>query len=148
MATSKRDPARRAAEAPRAGTQPPNDRRSSGMLRIPFVRRSHLEFEDGSTAEAFIVNINVLGAYIALDLMPELGRRVVCRFGLPGSENEVEARSVVAWQNPRQAHPVHSLPPGCGVRFERLSMKDRERIERLVRDYISQHATGGAKRKS
>jgi Tfp pilus assembly protein PilZ len=147
MATSKRHRARKADKATRA-VAPQTDRRSSGMLRIPFVRRSRLEFDDGLTAEAFIVNINVLGAYIALDLMPKLGQRVVCRFGLPGSEHEIEARAVVAWQNPHQAHPVHSLPPGCGVKFEQLSPSDRERIEQLVRDYIMQHAPGHRKRRS
>jgi Tfp pilus assembly protein PilZ len=148
MAKSKRDPARRAGDAAHAGVQPQTDRRSSGMLRIPFVRRSRLEFDDGSTVDAFIVNINVLGAYIALDRMPDLGQRILCRFGLPGSENEIEARSVVAWQNPRQAHPVHSLPPGCGVRFVQLSATDRERIEQLVNDYITQHTPGHRKRRS
>jgi Tfp pilus assembly protein PilZ len=120
-------------------------RRSSGLLRIPFVRRCHLQFEDGSSSTTFIVNINVLGAYVSYDAMPLLGQRVACRFGLPGSEIEVVADGSVAWINPQQTHPVHSLPPGFGIRFERLSDRDRVRIEELVRGYIS--TQGGAARR-
>jgi Tfp pilus assembly protein PilZ len=117
-------------------------RRSSGLLRIPFVRRCHLQFEDGSSSTAFIVNINVLGAYVAYDAMPLLGQRVVCRFGVPGSEIEIVAEGAVAWINPQQTHPVHSLPPGFGIKFERVSDRDRERIEALVRNYITTQGGG------
>ena len=42
--------------------------------------------------------------------MPALGRTLVFRFHVPGSEREVVADGVVAWTNPQQEHPVHSLP--------------------------------------
>ena len=45
-----------------------------GMLRVPFVRRCALTFSKGRTESAFIVNINVLGAYIAMDELPDLAR--------------------------------------------------------------------------
>ena len=43
------------------------DRRSSGLLRVPFVRRCTLEFEGGRQHTGFVVNINILGAYMARD---------------------------------------------------------------------------------
>jgi hypothetical protein len=41
----------------------------------------------------------------------------------------------VTWLNPRQQHPVHSLPPGFGVKFDELSPEDRRCIEGVIDDY-------------
>lgn len=115
------------------------DRRSTGLLRVPFVRRCTLELEDGSTTSGFIVNINVLGAYVAPDGLPRVGERVRFRFRTPGNEREVIGMGIVAWVNARQQHPVHSLPPGVGVKFLELSEEGRQRIERVVEDYVARH---------
>jgi RNA polymerase sigma factor (sigma-70 family) len=96
-------------------------RRAGGAIRVPFVRRCQIDYTSGQTDSAFIVNINVLGAYVAHETMPPLGRTLVFRFHVPGSEREVAADGVVAWTNPQQEHPVHSLPPGFGVAFRALS---------------------------
>lgn len=122
-----------------ANPESPSDRRSSGLLRIPFVRRCDLGFDDGSATSAFIVNINILGAYIAIDPMPRLGQAVSCRFSLPDSENPIAAKGVVVWQNPRQQHPVHSLPPGMGLRFLELGDEAQRRIEGLVEEYVARN---------
>lgn len=112
-------------------------RRAGGAIRVPFVRRCRVEFEGGGMDTAFIVNINVLGAYVAHDAMPPLGREVVCRFQVPGRETEVRIEGVVAWTNPQQEHPVHSLPPGFGVAFRAVEDETRGRIEEIVFDYLS-----------
>ena len=114
-----------------------NKRRAGGAIRVPFVRRCHIEFQGGASASAFIVNINVLGTYIAHDSMPPLGREVVCQFQVPGREGLVRIDGVVAWTNPSQEHPVHSLPPGFGVAFRELSDEARGRIEEVVFDYLA-----------
>jgi len=111
-------------------------RRAGGAIRVPFVRRCEVECDGAAPVSAFIVNINVLGAYVALDTMPALGREVVCRFQLPGREAELQVAGVVAWTNPRQEHPVHSLPPGFGVAFRGLPDAARDRIEEIVFDYL------------
>jgi Tfp pilus assembly protein PilZ len=112
-------------------------RRAGGAIRVPFVRRCRVDFDRGSMDGAFIVNINVLGAYVAHDVMPPLGREVVCRFQTPGRETEVRIEGVVAWTNPRQEHPVHSLPPGFGVAFRAIDDETRGRIEEIVSEYLS-----------
>jgi len=112
-------------------------RRAGGAIRVPFVRRCEVEYDGSAPVSAFIVNINVLGAYIALDAMPALGREVVCRFQLPGREDNLEVVGVVAWTNPQQEHPVHSLPPGFGVAFRGLPDASRGRIEEIVFDYLA-----------
>lgn len=115
-------------------------RRAGGALRVPFVRRCQLDYGDGHIDSAFIVNINSLGAYVAHETIPTLGRTVVFRFQVPGSEREVVADGVVAWTNPHQEHPVHSLPPGFGVAFRGLSDDARTRIDQIVTDYLARQA--------
>jgi len=123
-----------------AGSKADEKRRAGGAIRVPFVRRCTLDYGGGQSDSAFIVNINVLGAYVASDTMPALGRTVVFRFQVPGSERELVADGVVAWTNPQQEHPVHSLPPGFGVAFRNLSDDARSRIEQIVADYLSRQA--------
>ena len=114
-------------------------RRSGGALRVPFVRRCRLDGE-GGTEEGFIVNINGLGAYITQDVIPPVGRRAVLRFHVPGNEREVVVEGMVAWTNPHQEHPVHSLPPGFGLAFRRVSDEAAQRIDTIVNDYLTMHA--------
>jgi Tfp pilus assembly protein PilZ len=121
----------------------PNDeekRRAGGAIRVPFVRRCRLDYPGGHSDSAFIVNINVLGAYVANDVMPPLGRSLTFRFQVPGNEREVAVEGVVAWTNPQQEHPVHSLPPGFGVAFRSLPGEARERIEQVVFAYLDRQS--------
>lgn len=120
--------------------KPDEKRRAGGAIRVPFVRRCQLDYGDGQSDSAFIVNINALGAYVARETMPALGRTVVFRFQVPGSEREVVTDGVVAWTNPQQEHPVHSLPPGFGVAFRGISEEARGRIEQIVADYLARQA--------
>ena len=113
------------------------ERRSSGLLRVPFVRLGSLRFDDGSEAKAFVVNLNILGAYIAWDDTAAVGQAVALRFGIPGSAVELDTHGVIAWLNPRQQHPVHSLPPGFGLKFLELDDETQRRIEIVVRDYLA-----------
>ncbi|HVR70777.1 MAG TPA: PilZ domain-containing protein [Vicinamibacteria bacterium] len=122
-------------------------------VRVPFVRRCRLEFEDGRTGSAFLVNVNVNGAYIARDDLgrpkdfvqapaadlPRLHEAVRCVFQLPGRDRDVVVDAVVSWVNPRQQHPVHGLPPGFGLSFQQMSKKDRDAITWLVNDYLARH---------
>jgi Tfp pilus assembly protein PilZ len=117
----------------------PAERRSHGLLRVPFVRRCVLDFSGGGSIQAFLVNINVLGAYVARDELPSLGQSVLCRFQVPGTMREMTLAGVVAWVNPRQQHPVHSLPPGFGLKFHGMSADDQRRIEQLIEDYVADH---------
>ncbi len=115
------------------------DKRPAGLLRVPFVQRCEVDFDDGTRTVALIVNINVLGAYVARDEPPRLGQTLRLRFGVPGRVGTVETRGGVAWVNQRQEHPVHSLPPGFGVRFSGLDDETRRRIEGIVSDYVRRH---------
>lgn len=115
-------------------------RRAGAAIRVPFVRRCEVTLPGVPAQSAFIVNINVLGAYVALDTMPGLGQPVGFRFQIPGSEREAVIDGVVAWTNPRQEHPVHSLPPGFGLAFRRLDPETRKHIEDIVFDYLKRQS--------
>jgi Tfp pilus assembly protein PilZ len=115
-------------------------RRIGGAIRVPFVRRCQIEYTGGQSESAFIVNLNVLGAYVAHDAIPALGRTLVFRFPVPGSERPVVTDGVVAWTNPQQEHPVHSLPPGFGVAFRGLPEDARTRIEQIVSEYLARQS--------
>ena len=119
------------------------DRPVRGMLRVPFVRRCALTFSEGRTESAFIVNINVLGAYIAMDDLPPLADTVTFTFSPPHKDCEVVLKGTVTWLNPRQQHPVHSLPPGFGVQFRGLSEEQTRSIERVIADYKERAPTSG-----
>jgi len=121
--------------------QPPP--RKAALLRVPFIRRCDLDFGDGAPQTAFIVNINLSGVYIAADELPQLGQGVHLRFSVPDSEREVSVDGAVAWLNPKQQHPVHSLPPGFGVQFRDLSDDDALTIERVIMDYKDRQPSGG-----
>lgn len=119
--------------------------------RIPFVRRCWLGLPAGGAVSAFTVNISSVGAYITradfappdpaspppADELPAVGDVVVCRFTLPGSDAEVTVRGTVTWLNSRQQHPVHSLPPGFGLRFDETAPGVRERIEAVIAEYLA-----------
>jgi Tfp pilus assembly protein PilZ len=117
--------------------------RKAALLRVPFIRRCALDFDDGVATTAFVVNINLLGVYVAHDEMPRLGQAVHLRFSVPESEREVSVDGSVAWLNPGQQHPVHSLPPGFGVQFRGLSAEDARVIERVIADYNARQPAGG-----
>jgi Tfp pilus assembly protein PilZ len=111
-------------------------RRVGGAIRVPFVRRCDVRLPGGAVESAFLVNINILGAYVAHDVMPPLGEAVAVQFQFPGNERRADVEGVVAWTNPRQDHPVHSLPPGFGLAFRRLDDVTRSHIEDVVVDYM------------
>jgi hypothetical protein len=104
---------------------------------VPLVRKCQLTFPDGRPGTAFIVNVSVVGAYLAMDDIPPLGAQLSVGFTFPGNSREIRTSGCVVWLNPRQQHPVHSLPPGVGLKFEGLAESDRARIEAFVRDYVS-----------
>jgi PilZ domain-containing protein len=126
------------------------DRRLPNPPRVPFVRRCWLRLPDGSAVSAFTVNISTVGAYLtradfapphpgappAADELPPVGSVVECSFTLPDNDVEVMVRGTVTWLNSRQQHPVHSLPPGFGLRFDVVAPDVRARIEEAVREYL------------
>jgi PilZ domain-containing protein len=106
----------------------------SKQWRVPFVRRCHVEW-GSSKQDAVCCNISADGVYIVIHPIPPVGEMVQLRFELPGNEIPVVVEAEVCWENSGQRHKVHSLPPGCGLRFVDLLASDRARIADLVKEY-------------
>jgi hypothetical protein len=109
-------------------------------FRVPFVRKCLIAFSDGKSREVFIANINEYGAYMADPEMPQPGQGVTLRFRLPGSEADVVATGAVAWVNPQQQHPVHSLPPGYGLQFDPVKEPLLSFVLGVVSEYLARHS--------
>ena len=103
-------------------------------LRIPFVRRCTLS-NDGNEQSAFLIDLSVAGVYITADNLPTEGDEVVLRFRVPGNDRLLEVQAIVVYVNRNQKHPVHSLPPGAGLRFRNLSVPDSRLIVGTIRAY-------------
>jgi len=109
-------------------------------FRVPFVRKCVIAFSDGTSREVFIANINEYGAYLADDTMPQPGQGMTLRFRLPGSETDVEASGAVAWVNPMQQHPVHSLPAGYGLQFDPIKDPLLSFVLGVVDEFMKRHS--------
>jgi hypothetical protein len=124
-----------------------SDRR---VVRIPYVRPCTLELDDGTRAGAVLVNVSILGAYVSHDdpfeardrypplpvHLPRLGHSLRLRFAPSAGQPPLDLEGRVSWLNPRQQHPVHSLPPGFGMQFQNLPDRARDAIERLVAAWL------------
>ena len=103
-------------------------------LRIPFVRRCTLSV-GGREKSAFLIDLSIAGVYVKADTLPSEGDEVVLKFRVPGNDRLLEVQAVVVYVNRDQKHPVHSLPPGAGLRFRSLSVEDSRLIVGTIHRY-------------
>jgi hypothetical protein len=82
-----------------------------------------------------VLDLSVSGVYIMADVLPGEGESLIVSFRVPGNDRLLRMRGVVAWINPHQAHPVHSLPPGFGFCFLQPAPDDMKLIIRAIQDY-------------
>jgi uncharacterized protein (TIGR02266 family) len=113
--------------------------RARRPVRVPFVRACLVLRAQREPFRAFIANISTVGSYLASEESMQVGHTLRLRFTVPGNVIESEAVAVVAWLNPKQQHPVHSLPAGFGVHFLGLDVDTRRRIEGVVREYLERN---------
>ena len=109
----------------------------SGAVRIACVEACELETRAGKRT-AMLWNVSVLGVYLVIDPLPEIGETLRVTFHLPQDPEPVRVAGRVAWLNPPTrtrglASKAIDLPSGCGVEFIDLSAADRERIESRVK---------------
>lgn len=103
----------------------------SGFTRIPYVQRCRVELA-GEERVGLVCNVSVLGCYLQIDPLPEVGRELTLTFQLLDDEQPIVAGATVAWINERLPESAESLPPGCGVRFNRLTPADLRRLSAMV----------------
>ncbi len=69
------------------------------------------------------------------DTLPSEGDEAVLKLRVPGNDRLLEIQAVVIYVNQDQKHPVHSLPPGAGLRFRSLSVEDSRLIVGTIYAY-------------
>ena len=106
----------------------------TGRARIPLITACTLTGRFGSR-HGSLCNLSVLGIYVALEDMPAMGARGRISFLLPGASEEFRADVRVCWQNPAFPARALALPPGCGLCFENLGVREEELLMRVVSDY-------------
>jgi hypothetical protein len=105
----------------------------TGFTRVPYTQMCRV-VRGGRGVDGVLCNISVLGVYVALDDVPEVGESVEIEFALPGGAR-IASAGIVVWRNPDDPASIHRLPPGCGLRFVALDPNDVRRIEELVAAY-------------
>jgi Tfp pilus assembly protein PilZ len=107
----------------------------SGKARIPFVAPCAITI-DSRTYSGTICNLSTLGLFVALDEAPVVGERGRVRFGVAGLADSMEVDAVVAWVNERETRKMVALPPGCGLRFDRMTLIDEVVLHTVVDRYV------------
>jgi hypothetical protein len=82
-----------------------------------------------------LIDLSIAGVYVKADTLPREGDEVVIKFRVPGNDRLLEIQAVVIYVNHDQKHPVHSLPPGAGLRFRNLSVEDSKLIVGAILAY-------------
>ena len=112
-------------------TQPDKTPRS---LRVPFVRRCMLALGDREH-DAMLIDLSVAGVYVKSNVSLSEGDEAILKFRVPGNDRLLEIQTIVVYVNRDQKHPVHSLPPGAGLRFRNLSVEDSKLIVGAILTY-------------
>ncbi len=103
-------------------------------LRIPFVRRCTLKTNSKSW-DGMLLDLSLKGVYVASDHLLSVNDSLVLSFGVPGNILQLNLPGTVVWVQEQQTHPVHGLPPGFGVSFERMEVEDVRMIARAIQQY-------------
>jgi type IV pilus assembly protein PilZ len=81
---------------------------------------------------AYITNISEMGIFVKTEQPLAVGSALVLRFAPHNSDAPFVLRGIVQWVNPVRAFGDNPNP-GMGIRFESLTLDDRERIVEAVR---------------
>lgn len=103
-------------------------------LRIPFIRRCQLNLAGGEHS-GLMLDLSLAGAYVECKDLLAVRDSTVVSFRVPGNERILRLPAVVIWVNSTQVHPVHSLPPGCGLRFLEVKEPERTLISWTILNY-------------
>ncbi len=128
-----------AADTPEKGSgrgesdsEPPSsgiDRRLSDRFDVTW--QVDCETED-TFLYAYITNISEMGIFVKTEQPLALGSTLVLRFAPHNSEAPFVLNGIVQWVNPVRTFGDNPNP-GMGIRFESLTLADRERIVEAVR---------------
>ena len=82
-----------------------------------------------------VVNMSVGGLYVSLDdHPPPLGQVVALDVFLPGRPQGLPVTGRVSWINEREQPRLPRLPPGFGVKIQRVGFKEKMELLHFLRD--------------
>jgi len=108
----------------------------SESTRVPLVVPCRLTGASG-TAEGRTCNLSIFGVYAAVYPVPQVGEAVWVQVWIPGRAEPFTRKATVTWRNEAGPSWRLPLPPGCGVKFEELSMKDVRLLSRIVEEGLA-----------
>lgn len=120
MAKTKTEQAPAAAQA--LGTERRKSERADLVVRVDYQTVDEL-FSD------FASNINEGGIFVETASPHPAGTPVTLQFSLPGSDEPLQVHGRVVRESDGSSHEAR----GMGIEFDGLAQRDRQRIDRLVR---------------
>ncbi len=121
------------------GAEQPN----SQAARVPLIAPCRLSGDFG-IAIGRTCNLSIFGIYAAVEPIPPAGSTVKVELWLPRRETPLARRGAVTWRNPAPPSWERPFPPGCGVRFEDLSLREVRFLSGLVEEFLAQKPAGTA----
>ena len=97
--------------------------------RVEIMLAVSIESESNFYA-GFTENLSECGIFVATHAPLKLGSSVDLSIALP-HEDPIRARGTVRWLRPYSE--ANETVPGMGIRFDRLSMRDAERIHEFAK---------------
>ncbi len=88
---------------------------------------------------AAITNVTELGIFVRTTQPLAIGTLVVLSFEPPNSGEAFRLSGVVQWTNPLRPF-AENVNPGMGIRFEPLSLEDRQRLVRVIKTLAYVHS--------
>jgi Tfp pilus assembly protein PilZ len=104
--------------------------------RIPFPAACSVTLPNATTRDLTLVNLNMIGAYVAGTNAPTLGERVSLRFRLPDGESDMTLSAIVMWVKTDDTGGPDA-PPGFGLQFVGSSLEESALLMRFVEQNLS-----------
>jgi hypothetical protein len=113
-------------------------------VRISLIRRALVSWE-GRDESVMMLDVGLRGVYVEHARAPAPGTAAVVSFTLPENEIPLVVPCRVAWRHTRAGTFVRrSLPPGCGLEFQRLDPAGERRLLRHLHAHLDK--SGHARR--
>lgn len=101
----------------------------------PLVLKAQVEI-DGARHDAYLTNISIGGAFLAVDDPPSIASEVAIRTVLPWNLGELRARARVRWRNDSSESTSPELRiVGAGVEFIDLDEPSRRALESYLQRF-------------
>lgn len=89
--------------------------------------------EKGSFLRSYMLNVSKGGLFIKTANPLPLESKVMLQVIMPGDTEKIIIEGIVVWANP--ANAKNSFPSGMGIKFNKMDLEQREKIEKFVEEH-------------